>query len=198
MKKRVLIILAAAICVAAALAVFLPGRGIDFATNRALREQLAAQNASDALSLHRHVYRAAKAAGEEGTRCPYGGTVQYQTTIGGQTAQVSITCLDFDNSLYYILEQLETDPDGGSSAAGDSPYTDDLAAALDSAKTAVTSGAATSVKKAGGYAQIISILCSGQLTSTISGWTGHPYIHLDDPSAIDVRIVSFEEHDPFA
>lgn len=192
MKKRVLIILAAAICVAAALAVFLPGRGIDFATNRALREQLAAQNASDALSLHRHVYRAAKAAGKEGTRCPYGGTVQYQTTIGGQTAQVSITCLDFDNSLYYILEQLETDPDGGSSAAGE------LAAALGSAKAAVTSGAATSVKKAGGYAQIISILCSGQLTSTISGWTGHPYIHLDDPSAIDVRIVSFQEHDPFA
>lgn len=91
MKKRVLIILAAAICVAAALAVFLPGRGIDFATNRALREQLAAQNASDALSLHQHVYRAAKAAGEEGTRCPYGGTVQYQTTINGQTVQVGIT-----------------------------------------------------------------------------------------------------------
>ncbi len=191
MKKRVLIILAAAICVAAALAVFLPGRGIDFATNRALREQLAAQNASDALSLHRHVYRAAKAAGEEGTRCPYGGTVQYQTTINGQTVQVGITYLDFDNSLYYVLEQLETDP-GSSSAAGE------LAAALGSAKAAVTSGAATSVKKAGGYAQIISILCSGQLTSTISGWTGHPYIHLDDPSAIDVRIVSFQEHDPFA
>ena len=73
-----------------------------------------------------------------------------------------------------------------------------VAAALAGAKTAVTSGAATSVKKAGGYAQIISILCSGQLTSTISGWTGHPYIYLDDPSAIDVRIVSFEEHDPFA
>lgn len=198
MKKRVLIPLAAAICVAAALAVFLPGRGIDFATNRALREQLAAQNASDALSLHQHVYRAAKAAGEEGTHCPYGGTVQYQTTINGQTVQVSITCLDFDNSLYYILEQLETDPDGGSSAAGDSPYTDDLAAALDSAKTAVTSGVATSVKKAGGYAQIISIQCDGQLTSTISGWTGYPYIALDDPSASDVRIVSFEEHDPFA
>ena len=198
MKKRVLITLAAAICAAAALAVLLPGRGIDFTANRALREQLAAQNASDALSLHQHVYRAAKAAGEEGTRCPYGGAVQYQTTINGQTAQVGITCLDFDNSYYHILEQLEIDLGSGSSAAGDSPYTGELAAALSGAKAHITSGAAASVKKAGGYAQIISILCDGRLTSTISGWTGHPYVALDDPSAADIRIVSFEEHDPFS
>ena len=111
---------------------------------------------------------------------------------------MGITCLDFDNSLYYVLDQLGNDPGSGSSAAGDSPYTGELAAALSGAKAHITSGAATSVKKAGGYAQIISILCDGRLTSTISGWTGHPYIALDDPSAADIRIVSFEEHDPFS
>ena len=179
---------------------------IDSLTEQVLREQLEEQGALDSLVFHKYVYLSTNptlqlfGSDDEYIKkdAPYGGALQYQTRLDGQKVQVGVTHLDWNNSYYYVLEQLEiTLGNVLLAVVGYIPYIGTLASLISNAKAIITSAAATSIKNSSGCAQITSIKYSDGLTSTVTGWGRYPYIYLDDLSAFDIRTELFSEHDPF-
>lgn len=59
-------------------------------------------------------------------------------------------------------------------------------------------GTLTSIKNAGGYAQIVTSTGEYQGESTTaSGWTKYPYMYLNEDYVKDITSTVFEAHDPF-
>lgn len=179
---------------------------IDAVTKRGIQEQLEEQNALEMLDIHEYIYRTTNpslvpyGSDDEYTNvyAPYGGMMEYQTRISGGKVNIANTYLDRNNTLYFVLEQQEMGVgDILLSIVGYIPLVGPLASTIANAKAIVNSAAATSIKNAGGYAQITVTEYNDGITTSVGGWTRHPYMYLYDLSAFDIRTTVFEEYDPF-
>lgn len=170
-------------------------------------EQLEKQNATGMAYAHEYVYATTNAAnvtrGSDDDFSPvnaqYGGTLGYKTSVAGIATDVVITYLDRENSYYYLLNDMgEVDVyDVIFGILGYIPYVGAIASTIANAKTVVTSAACTSIREAGGYAQI-TVIDDNELTgTTLAGWTTYPKICLTDPLATNIVVTLFPETHPF-
>ena len=179
---------------------------IDSVTKRGIQEQLAEQDALEMLDIHEYIYSTTNSINvpygseDEYTNvyAPYGGMMEYVTRKNGKTLDVANTYLDRVNAYYFILTQQEVGiGDVVIAILGYIPLVGPLASTIANAKAIINSGTATSIKNAGGYAQIILTKAYDGTAVSIEGWTRYPYIYLYDLQALNIRTTVFEEHDPF-
>ena len=210
MKKSVIRVVALIICASMISSVSAVGvseiDAIDSVTKRGIQEQLEAQDALEMLDIHEYIYWTTNpsfvpyGSEDEYTNiyAPYGGLMEYQTRVNGSRVNVVNTYLDRNNSFYFVLEQQEIGiGDVIIAIAGYIPVVGPLASTIANAQAIVNSATATSIKNAGGYAQITVTEYIDGTTSSVGGWTRYPYMYLYDLNAYDIRTTVFEEHDPF-
>ena len=128
---------------------------------------------------------------------PYGGTGSYKYNNG--SIEVAVTCLDYDNSYYYILSQnVVTAYDIIMSILGYIPVIGTVFSSLVNLETLVTSSANASIIDANGYAMIVSTKYSSDETSAsvLMGWSDAPYYILHDGSS-NRQYEAFEYHNPW-
>lgn len=183
--------------------------GIDPITWNAIYGQLESQDSLDSLAIHEYIYLTTNppisiyGSDDEYTQvyAPYGGSMQYITRESTTKAkiEVGIDYMDYDNSYYYVLSQQEINvSDVLLMIWGYIPYVGTLASMISNAQAVINSAAATSIKNAGGYAQIVTEAHSDGTTSSVVGWSRYPYMYLDDLSAYDIRTQTLsEKHDPW-
>lgn len=127
---------------------------------------------------------------------PYGGTIKYNDT----TNYVLKTCLDYDNSYYYILSSV--------SQVSAAPIVQEilgylpwggLYSALFTLQTMVDNLARNSVFNAGGYAMITTKqnLTTGNKVSVLTGWADHPYGTAPSAYAVNSQFQAFSQHNPW-
>lgn len=180
---------------------------IDAVTKRGIQEQLEEQNALEKLDIHEYIYRTTNPSlvpygyDDEYTNiyAPYGGVMEYKTRLNRRDVNVANSYLDRDNTLYFVLGQQELGVgDVLLAIVGYIPLVGPLASMVSNAKATINSANATSIKNAGGYAQItMTQYVNDGTTTTVSGWTRYPYMYLYDPSASNIRTQVFAKHDPF-
>lgn len=181
---------------------------IDSVTFQGIYEQLEDQDALDVLDVHEYVYSTTNpvpvivpyGSDDEYTNkyAPFGGMMEYQTLVGGRRVGIANTYLDFDDSYYYVLGQLEVNiGDIIIAICGYIPIVGPIASTIANTKTIVNSAAATSIKNAKGYAQFTTTQYSEGTASSVAGWTRYPYMYLYDLSAFNINTTTFPENNPF-
>ncbi len=164
---------------------------LDLLLEQAIYEQLESQGKLDTLDTHLEIHQALNSSkvvpyGDDdeyvNVYAPHGGVLQYEKWKPSPSTYVGVTYLNRDDTLYYVFSAQELKvEDVVLSVLGYVPIVGALASAYSNAVAVVTSGTATSIKNAGGYAQIVTSTGEYQGESTTaSGWTKYPYMYLNE------------------
>lgn len=134
----------------------------------------------------------------------YGGHVYYSYTEGYETKEVSMTCLDFNNSYYYILSEdigynlndITMDLLGFLPLAG----TSSGLFSLGQVTRRIDSEAKRIIRdETNGYAMITMVYNKSTQANAVvlTGWRNHPWMLVDVVNPKNVQWDLFDYHDPF-
>lgn len=126
----------------------------------------------------------------------FGGTGYYKTKNGDE---VAITCMDYDNSYYYVLtQQLIKPSDVIKACLGYVPVIGWVFSTLVNIESVVTSAAYESIIAAKGYAMTIATKHNydGSTSSVLIGWNDYPAYFLPDGTS-NRQSFGFQHHNPW-
>ena len=131
----------------------------------------------------------------------YGGTMYFHQTVNGLEADVLVTCMDRDNTLYYILNK-----ESGSwiqaktilvGILGAIPFAGNIVTALATTSTLLDKTAYQAINDARGYSKITTMSFGGNNgTSVLTGWPEYSSISLPS-GAYNITAKRFPETDPW-
>lgn len=222
MKKLFAMILAAAMCLSLCVPAFATDTdtiGEKVITNEqhynllynSVYEQLDEQNALDMLDDYMTILAPNHSVGEPivrgdddeipNIRAPYGGSVQYVYTEGYETREVSVECMDYDNTYHYILSSSASisAEDILFDLLGYVPYLSIALSLAQKINLVCNQAAYNSIAAANGYGQIVSIYnrTTQASSSVLTGWYSHPWIYVNVNNPQNVNFTLFPQHNPF-
>lgn len=181
-------------------------------TYQAVYEQLAAQDALEMLDDFMSILSPNRADAITANRgdddeipnikAVYGGSVQYVYQSGYETKEVSVECMDYNNTYYYVLNPTTTSVSAKSillTILGYVPYLSYALSLAQEIQAIINQSARNDIYYAGGYGQITTIYnrTTQESSSVVTGWHSHPWINVDVYRPRDVQFTAFPYHNPF-